>query len=75
MQQYIPIINRLIVGIIFIIIAILALARVDKYLKQQGIIACSKVSITETTQDEGKTKISYPVVALYQECLTKIGVK
>lgn len=51
---------------------IMVLARVDKYLKQEAMAECAKISSFSTT-DQAGNKVSYPVKEIYANCLKEKG--
>ena len=56
-----------------VIIVILALLRVDTYMKYQAINDCGKISTFEQSLSNA-IKVSYPVQDIYNECLKKKGI-
>lgn len=48
------------------------LTRVDKYLKQEAMAECAKISSFSTT-DQAGNKVSYPVKEIYANCLKEKG--
>ena len=61
--------------VLFFIVMLLGIARVDTFLKNQAITECAQISRTENTSNDGKTKYVYPLVDVYKDCLAKKGIK
>jgi len=61
--------------ILFLSVALFfSLKRVDSSIKNKAIYECAITSRFEQTNEENKTKVSYPVADIYKQCLKDKGI-
>jgi hypothetical protein len=74
MNQYLSLINRLIAGIVIIIVTLLITTQLSIYIRSMSIDACAKIGRIDRV-NAGGLKESFPHEDFYQKCLITKGVK
>lgn len=58
----------------FFVIVFMVLAKIDMYIRFQGIDQCGRISRFEQVDTRNNAKAVYPIADVYKECLSKKGL-
>lgn len=72
-NMVLTVLNWVIFSVLVIVLFIFSLARVDKFLKIKAIDDCAKTSRFEKTITDENTKVAYPVLDIYKNCIKDKG--